>query len=82
LAFEHLEQPPFGFIVIGLDKAKALAGAFLWNRFAHEHFKVRFLVRPMSHVPAINPDGEGRRWARQRGPLPRASIDEGDLLTA
>ena len=33
LAFEHLEQPPFGFVIIGLDKSKALADAFLWNRW-------------------------------------------------
>ena len=45
LALKHLEKSQFGLV-----EPKAHAGAFLRNRVSHDHFKMSFLVIPLSNV--------------------------------
>ena len=82
LALEHLEETPFGLVVIRLYETKAFTGSFLWNGFAHDHFKMSLFVIPLSNVTAINSDGNGRWRSRQCGPFPLASVDKGKLFFA
>src|SRR5215510_5274462 len=66
LGLEHLEQPAFGFLIIGLDEGKTLAGDRLLGLFptvkgqealARNHLEGALLPLGL-HVAPIDPNGE------------------------
>ena len=88
LRLEHLEQPPFGFLVIGLHEGKAFAGHRLFGlltpREGQQTFPGNHLEPPWlrlgADVAPIDADRERAIRDGQPAPLRRAAVDERPLF--
>jgi hypothetical protein len=62
LALQKFEETALGLLVIRLDESEATAWSILGQRFADDHFEVRFLVFPLPRPePPLTVGIEGYR---------------------
>src|SRR5438876_11597833 len=88
LGLEHLKEAALGFLVIGLDESKTLAGDRRFGLFppvkreetlARDHLKAALL--PLGfHVAAVNAHRQRPVRAGQAAPLGGTTVNEGALF--
>ena len=57
LGLQHLEQPPFGLGVVGLDEIEAFGRLLGRHGLAHQHLEALLLGAPVPQITAVDADG-------------------------
>src|SRR5262249_12840800 len=64
LGLQHRAQPPFGFGIVALGKAKTFGRLLGQHEFPHNDLKVALLLVPVADISAVETDSEGPLRAR------------------